>query len=114
VAAKEHKETEFTGGSNGRISLTLNVSTDKIPTTVPKKEQTNFLLTLVIAALAAYVDATGFLLYSGVYLSFMSGNTTRAAVLVGRGDWQQVAPAIGVILTFVLGLLCWLIEAEKT
>src|ERR1700730_1817921 len=103
VAAKEHKETEFTGGSNGRLSLTPNVSTVKIHTGVPKKERTNFLLTLVIAAAAAYVDATGFLLYSGVYLSFMSGNTTRAAVLVGRGDWQQVAPAIGVIPTFVLG-----------
>jgi uncharacterized membrane protein YoaK (UPF0700 family) len=70
---------------------------------VPKKERTNFLLSLVIAAAAAYVDATGFLLYSGIYLSFMSGNTTRAAVLVGRADWQQVAPAIGVIPTFVLG-----------
>ena len=103
VAAKKHKETEFTGGSNGRISLTPNVSTVKIHTGVPKKERTNFLLTLVIAAAAAYVDATGFLLYSGVYLSFMSGNTTRAAVLVGRGDWQQVAPAIGVIPMFVLG-----------
>lgn len=66
VAAKEHKETEFTGGSNGRISLTPNVSTDKINTGVPKKERTNFLLTLVIAAAAAYVDATGFLLYSGI------------------------------------------------
>jgi uncharacterized membrane protein YoaK (UPF0700 family) len=70
---------------------------------IPKRERTNFLLTLVIAAAAAYVDAMGFLLYSGVYLSFMSGNTTRAAVLVGRGDWKQVAPAIGVIPTFVLG-----------
>jgi uncharacterized membrane protein YoaK (UPF0700 family) len=103
VAAKDHKETEFTDASNGRIRLTPNVSADKIHTDVPKKEQTNFLLTLVIAAAAAYVDATGFLLYSGVYLSFMSGNTTRAAVLVGRGDWQQVAPAIGAITTFVLG-----------
>lgn len=65
VAAREHKETEFTGGSNDRISLTLIVSTDKIHTGVPKKEQTNFLLTLVIAAAAAYVDATGSLLYSG-------------------------------------------------
>ncbi len=68
-----------------------------------RRPKTNFLLSLVIAAAAAYVDATGFLLYSGVYPSFMSGNTTRAAVLVGRGDWQQVAPAIGVIPTFVLG-----------
>jgi uncharacterized membrane protein YoaK (UPF0700 family) len=103
VAAKEHKETEFTSAPNGCISLKPNALTDSIHTSVPKKERTNFLLTLVIAAAAAYVDATGFLLSSGVYLSFMSGNTTRAAVLVGRADWQQVTPAIGVIATFVLG-----------
>jgi uncharacterized membrane protein YoaK (UPF0700 family) len=70
---------------------------------VPKKERISFQITLLIAGAAAYVDATGFLLYSGVYVSFMSGNTTRSAVLIGRGDWQQVAPAIGVIPTFVLG-----------
>jgi hypothetical protein len=29
---------------------------------VPKEERTNFLLSLVIAAVAAYADATGFLL----------------------------------------------------
>jgi uncharacterized membrane protein YoaK (UPF0700 family) len=71
---------------------------------VPKKERTSFLLSLAIAAVAAYVDATGFLLYSGIYLSFMSGNSTRAAVLVARGDWQPLAPVIGVIPTFVLGV----------
>jgi uncharacterized membrane protein YoaK (UPF0700 family) len=71
---------------------------------VPKREQTSFLFSLVIAAVAAYVDATGFLLYSGIYLSFMSGNSTHAAVLLARGDWQQLAPVIGVIPTFVLGV----------
>jgi uncharacterized membrane protein YoaK (UPF0700 family) len=69
-----------------------------------KEERTSFLFSLVIAAVAAYVDATGFLLYSGIYLSFMSGNSTRAAVLVARGDWQQLAPVVGVIPTFVLGV----------
>jgi uncharacterized membrane protein YoaK (UPF0700 family) len=69
-----------------------------------KEERTSFLFSLVIAAVAAYVDATGFLLYSGIYLSFMSGNSTRAAVLVARGDWQQLAPVLGVIPTFVLGV----------
>ena len=34
----------------------------------------------------------------------MSGNSTHAAVLVARGDWQQLAPVIGVIPTFVLGV----------
>jgi uncharacterized membrane protein YoaK (UPF0700 family) len=71
---------------------------------LPKKERTSFFLSLVIAAVAAYVDATGFLLYSGIYLSFMSGNSTRAAVLIARGDWQQLAPVIGVIPTFILGV----------
>jgi uncharacterized membrane protein YoaK (UPF0700 family) len=69
-----------------------------------KEERRSFLFSLVIAAVAAYVDATGFLLYSGIYLSFMSGNSTRAAVLVARGDWQQLAPVVGVIPTFVLGV----------
>jgi uncharacterized membrane protein YoaK (UPF0700 family) len=69
-----------------------------------RKDRTTFLFSLVIAGVAAYVDATGFLLYSGVYLSFMSGNSTRAAVLVARGDWQQLAPVAGVIPTFVLGV----------
>jgi uncharacterized membrane protein YoaK (UPF0700 family) len=69
-----------------------------------KGERTSFLFSLVIAAVAAYVDATGYLLYSGIYLSFMSGNSTRAAVLVSRGDWQQLAPVIGVIPTFLLGV----------
>jgi uncharacterized membrane protein YoaK (UPF0700 family) len=69
-----------------------------------KEDRTTFLFSLVIAGVAAYVDATGFLLYSGVYLSFMSGNSTRAAVLVARGDWQQLAPVVGVIPTFVLGV----------
>jgi uncharacterized membrane protein YoaK (UPF0700 family) len=71
---------------------------------VPKKERRSLLVSLVIAAVAAYVDATGFFLYSGIYLSFMSGNSTRAAVLVARGDWQQLVPVIGVIPTFVLGV----------
>jgi uncharacterized membrane protein YoaK (UPF0700 family) len=71
---------------------------------VPKRERTSFLFSLVIAAVAAYVDATGFLLYSGIYLSFMSGNSTHAAVLVARGDWQQLAPVIAVIPTFLVGV----------
>ncbi len=103
VADEQHEEAEFQVGSKDRMSLTPSASPDKIHTGVSEKERTNFLLSLGIAAVAAYVDATGFLLYSGVYLSFMSGNTTRAAVLVGRGEWQQVAPVLAVIPTFVIG-----------
>lgn len=78
-------------------------STDEAFAGIPKKEQTNFLLSLAIACTAAYVDAAGFLLFSGVYLSFMSGNTTRAAVLLGKGAWQEMIPVISVFPAFVLG-----------
>jgi uncharacterized membrane protein YoaK (UPF0700 family) len=70
---------------------------------IPKKDQRNFLLSLAIAYAAAYVDAAGFLLFSGVYLSFMSGNSTRAAVLLGRGAWSDLIPVISVFPVFVLG-----------
>jgi len=89
----------------GPAKLNTQCMDRKTPTpSVPKEERTNFLFSLVIAAVAAYVDATGFLLYPGIYLSFMSGNSTGAAVLVARGDWRQLAPVIGVIPTFVLGV----------
>lgn len=78
-------------------------STDESFAGIPKKEQANFLLSLAIACTAAYMDAVGFLLFSGVYLSFMSGNTTRAAVLLGKGAWQDVVPVMCVFPAFVLG-----------
>jgi uncharacterized membrane protein YoaK (UPF0700 family) len=88
------------------LSLRPKCMDRKIPSpAVSKEERTSFLFSLVIAAVAAYVDATGYLLYSGIYLSFMSGNSTRAAVLVARGDWQQLAPVVGVIPTFLLGVM---------
>jgi uncharacterized membrane protein YoaK (UPF0700 family) len=70
---------------------------------LPKEGFTSFVLSLAVVCTAAYVDAAGFLLYSGAYVSFMSGNTTRAGVFLARGSWDQAGLLAGVILVFVFG-----------
>jgi uncharacterized membrane protein YoaK (UPF0700 family) len=70
---------------------------------LPKEGLTSFVLSLAVACTAAYVDAAGFSLYSGAYVSFMSGNTTRAGVFLANGVWQPAVLLAGVILAFVFG-----------
>lgn len=64
-----------------------------------------FFFALGLAMMAGFVDALGFISLHGVFLSFMSGNSTRFAVaLTGAGDdtlWLSGA----VIALFVLGVM---------
>lgn len=54
--------------------------------------------------MAGFVDATGFLHLGGFFVSFMSGNSTRAGVgLVTHA--RDAAIAGGLILTFVSGVV---------
>ncbi|MEI9906160.1 MAG: YoaK family protein [Asticcacaulis sp.] len=56
-------------------------------------------LTVGAAALAGFIDAMGFLQLRGLFVSFMSGNSTQLAVNLARGAW----PVVGV-LAAILGL----------
>jgi uncharacterized membrane protein YoaK (UPF0700 family) len=58
-----------------------------------------------LAALAGYVDAHGFLFMRGLYVSFMSGNSTRLATEIGRADWHAAAVTAGLIGAFVFGVV---------
>lgn len=62
-------------------------------------------LALLLAALAGYVDSLGFLHLGGVFVSFMSGNSTRLAVSLAEGRWQAAGPVGGVLALFVLGAM---------
>ena len=57
-----------------------------------------------LAAVAGYVDATGFLASKGFFVSFMSGNSTRLAVgSVERA--ADAAAALALIGIFVVGVV---------
>ena len=63
----------------------------------------NISLACALSALAGYVDAVGFLHLSGLYVSFMSGNSTRMGVALAEGQWASAAQLLGLIALFVIG-----------
>jgi uncharacterized membrane protein YoaK (UPF0700 family) len=63
----------------------------------------NIVLACALSALAGYVDAIGFLHLGGLFVSFMSGNSTRMGVSLAEGQWLSAAEALGLIALFVTG-----------
>ena len=63
----------------------------------------NVLLACALSALAGYVDAIGFLHLGGLFVSFMSGNSTRMGVSLAEGQWAGALESLGLIALFVVG-----------
>jgi uncharacterized membrane protein YoaK (UPF0700 family) len=63
----------------------------------------NVFLACALSALAGYVDAIGFLHLGGLFVSFMSGNSTRMGVSLAEGQWSAAAESLGLIALFVVG-----------
>lgn len=57
----------------------------------------------LLALLAGFVDAVGFLSWGGFFVSFMSGNSTRLGV-GGVEEWSLAMRAAALILSFVAGV----------
>ena len=66
------------------------------------QEEVGEWLAVGLAMIAGFLDAYGFITYR-TYLSFMSGNTTRAGTKIGRGDFGEAAYAAVAIVSFVFG-----------
>ena len=66
----------------------------------------NITLACALSALAGYVDGLGFLYLGGLFVSFMSGNSTRMGVDLARGHLDAAAEALGLIALFVVGAAC--------
>jgi uncharacterized membrane protein YoaK (UPF0700 family) len=62
-------------------------------------------LAIGLSALAGYVDAIGFMHLGGFFVSFMSGNSTRLGVALAGMKWMNAAIAIGLIGSFVGGVV---------
>lgn len=73
--------------------------------TMLKAGKRTVFLALCLSFLAGFLDALGFISLGGVFVSFMSGNSTRSAVgLVQEGLAGLIVPG-GIILCFVLGVI---------
>ncbi len=68
---------------------------------------------IVLASLAGYVDAIGFLKAGGFFASFMSGNSTRLAVGLVRGS-PSVAIASALIASFIVGVILGTLVSERS
>jgi uncharacterized membrane protein YoaK (UPF0700 family) len=66
----------------------------------------NIMLACALSALAGYVDGIGFIHLGGLFVSFMSGNSTRLGVNLAQAHWSNAAEAVGLILLFVTGAAC--------
>ncbi|MCW3470993.1 DUF1275 domain-containing protein [Rhodococcus pyridinivorans] len=71
-------------------------------------------LAIALSSLAGFIDALGFITLGGVFVSFMSGNSTRLAVGTADGTWKTVALIGGVLALFVLGVILGSVVAELT
>lgn len=58
-----------------------------------------------LAALSGYIDGIGFVFVGGYFVSFMSGNTTRAGVELVSGDLGTALLGGAIITTFVVGVI---------
>jgi uncharacterized membrane protein YoaK (UPF0700 family) len=70
------------------------------------KSRRNLALACALSAMAGYVDGIGFLHLGGLFVSFMSGNSTRLGVSLAQAHWSNAAEAVGLILLFVVGAAC--------
>src|SRR5215468_588805 len=63
----------------------------------------NIILACALSSLAGYVDGIGYLHLGGLFVSFMSGNSTRMGVSLAAGQWRPALEAFGLIVLFVVG-----------
>lgn len=63
-----------------------------------------YVLALLLAGLAGWVDVAGLTGADGTFVSFMSGNTTQGALLAERENWIPAAHIAATIGSFVGGV----------
>ena len=85
------------------------MSSPQVPLEVRYQER----LAVVLAAVASFVDAYGYIRY-GAYLSYMSGNTTMAGVHTARGDWAPVTPLLTGIVAFLAGVFAGSLVVDRS
>jgi uncharacterized membrane protein YoaK (UPF0700 family) len=66
-------------------------------------ERRGLILAGILASLAGMVDVIGYLHLSGLFISFMSGNSTQLAAALGQGHLAEAGTIAELIALFVVG-----------
>ncbi len=74
----------------------------------------SFIFGALLTMLSGFVDAIGFSQLAGLYLSFMSGNSTRVGTQIVQGDFAGVEVGCAVIASFVIGSLLGTLLSDAT
>ncbi len=72
---------------------------------VSPQDRDDLTLAISLVALAGFVDAIGFLILGGLFVSFMSGNSTQFAIRTGQALWSGAAPAGTIVGLFAVGVV---------
>ncbi|WP_022873625.1 YoaK family protein [Nesterenkonia alba] len=67
-----------------------------------------------ITCAAGFVDGIGFIHLGGYFVSFMSGNSTRAGADLAEGDLLGWGKALGLVAAFVFGVILAALATSKT
>lgn len=62
-------------------------------------------LAMALAGSAGFADSVGFMFFGGVFLSFMSGNTTRIAVSGIEGQTDLMWLSLRCVILFIVGVM---------
>ncbi|HZZ29391.1 MAG TPA: YoaK family protein [Pirellulales bacterium] len=81
----------------------MDTSPNSAQSSVPASAKTAPWVAAVLAMIAGYVDAYGFIRYR-TYMSFMSGNTTQSGITTGQGDFFAAISTFTAIVLFVAGV----------
>ena len=76
-------------------------------------EKRRLALAVALTGLAGFVDAVAFVRFNGLFVSFMSGNSTRMAALPSQDRLADAAAAAGVIALFVMGAFAGRLLAQS-
>lgn len=77
-------------------------------------DRRTYTVAVILAALAGYVDAMGYLTLGGFFVSFMSGNTTRAGVFAAEGNLHLALVGGAIIALFVLGVVVGSLVGDRS
>ena len=72
---------------------------------VSPEDRDDLILAIGLLAVAGFVDAIGFLILGGLFVSFMSGNSTQFAIRTGQTLWAGAWPAGMIVALFTLGVV---------